>query len=97
MAAGRQYSYDTDGKPILTKEPKLLLNDNDAFSESSMGATTLPTASSLVRYWTVLLEFIHYSESPKSASVYLQDLYSQQASPEFKARAAEKAKQKASQ
>jgi phosphoglycolate phosphatase-like HAD superfamily hydrolase len=27
---GTSYSYDKDGKPILTKEPKLLLNDNDA-------------------------------------------------------------------
>jgi phosphoglycolate phosphatase-like HAD superfamily hydrolase len=25
-----KYGYDKDGKPILTKEPKLLLNDNDA-------------------------------------------------------------------
>jgi hypothetical protein len=24
------YGYDQEGKPILTKEPKLLLNDNDA-------------------------------------------------------------------
>jgi hypothetical protein len=29
-AGGTKYSYDKDGKPILTKEPKLLLNDNDA-------------------------------------------------------------------
>src|SRR6187397_1719512 len=29
-AAGTTYSYDADGKPILTKDPKLLLNDNDA-------------------------------------------------------------------
>jgi phosphoglycolate phosphatase-like HAD superfamily hydrolase len=29
-AGGTTYSYDQDGKPILTKEPKLLLNDNDA-------------------------------------------------------------------
>jgi phosphoglycolate phosphatase-like HAD superfamily hydrolase len=29
-AGGTTYSYDKDGKPILTKEPKLLLNDNDA-------------------------------------------------------------------
>jgi len=29
-AGGYMYSYDKDGKPILTKEPKLLLNDNDA-------------------------------------------------------------------
>ena len=29
-AGGTKYSYDQDGKPILTKEPKLLLNDNDA-------------------------------------------------------------------
>jgi phosphoglycolate phosphatase-like HAD superfamily hydrolase len=29
-AGGTKYSYDEDGKPILTKEPKLLLNDNDA-------------------------------------------------------------------
>ena len=29
-AGGTKYGYDKDGKPILTKEPKLLLNDNDA-------------------------------------------------------------------
>jgi phosphoglycolate phosphatase-like HAD superfamily hydrolase len=29
-AGGTSYSYDKDGKPILTKEPKLLLNDNNA-------------------------------------------------------------------
>ena len=29
-AGGTTYSYDKDGKPILTKEPKLLLNDNYA-------------------------------------------------------------------
>jgi hypothetical protein len=29
-AGGTKYSYAKDGKPILTKEPKLLLNDNDA-------------------------------------------------------------------
>jgi phosphoglycolate phosphatase-like HAD superfamily hydrolase len=27
---GTSYSYDKDGEPILTKDPKLLLNDNDA-------------------------------------------------------------------
>lgn len=29
-AVGTTYGYDRDGKPTLTKEPKLLLNDNDA-------------------------------------------------------------------
>jgi phosphoserine phosphatase len=29
-AGDTKYSYDKDGKPILTKEPKLILNDNDA-------------------------------------------------------------------
>ena len=29
-AGGTKYGYDKDGKPILTKEPKLLLNDNNA-------------------------------------------------------------------
>ena len=29
-AAGTKYGYSKDGKPFLTKEPKLLLNDNDA-------------------------------------------------------------------
>lgn len=29
-AAGTTYGYDKNGKPFLTKEPKLLLNDNDA-------------------------------------------------------------------
>ena len=29
-AGSTKYSYDAQGKPILTKEPKLLLNDNDA-------------------------------------------------------------------
>jgi hypothetical protein len=27
---GTKYGYDKDGRPFLTKEPKLLLNDNDA-------------------------------------------------------------------
>jgi hypothetical protein len=29
-AAGTTYGYDKDGKPMLTKEPKLLLNDDNA-------------------------------------------------------------------
>ena len=29
-AVGTSYGYDIDGKPQLTKEPKLLVNDNDA-------------------------------------------------------------------
>ena len=29
-AGGTKYGYDKEGKPFLTKEPKLLLNDNDA-------------------------------------------------------------------
>ena len=29
-AGGTKYGYDQDGKPILTKEPKLLLNDDNA-------------------------------------------------------------------
>ena len=29
-AGGTKYGYDKDGKPFLTKEPRLLLNDNDA-------------------------------------------------------------------
>ena len=29
-AGATKFGYDKDGKPILTKEPKLLLNDNDA-------------------------------------------------------------------
>lgn len=29
-AGATRYSYGKDGKPVLTKEPKLLLNDNDA-------------------------------------------------------------------
>ncbi len=29
-AAGTKYGYEKNGKPFLTKEPKLLLNDNDA-------------------------------------------------------------------
>ena len=29
-ATGTKYGYHKDGKPFLTKEPKLLLNDNDA-------------------------------------------------------------------
>ena len=29
-AGATTYSYDAEGKPILTKDPKLLLNDNDA-------------------------------------------------------------------
>ena len=29
-ALATKYGYDKEGKPILTKEPKLLLNDNEA-------------------------------------------------------------------
>jgi hypothetical protein len=29
-AGGTKYGYDKSGRPILTKEPKLLLNDNNA-------------------------------------------------------------------
>ena len=29
-AGGTKYGYDKDGRPILTKEPKMLLNDNYA-------------------------------------------------------------------
>src|SRR5262249_50277874 len=29
-AGGTQYGYDADGKPILSKEPRLLLNDDNA-------------------------------------------------------------------
>ena len=29
-AGGTQYGYDKNGRPFLTKEPKLLLNDNNA-------------------------------------------------------------------
>ena len=29
-AGGTKYGYDKDGRPFLTKEPKLLLNDNNA-------------------------------------------------------------------
>jgi hypothetical protein len=29
-AGGTKYGYDNSGKPFLTKEPKLLLNDNNA-------------------------------------------------------------------
>ena len=29
-AAGTKYGYDENGEPFLTKEPRLLLNDNDA-------------------------------------------------------------------
>ena len=32
-AGGTKYSYDKSGKPFWTKEPKLLLNDNDAGSQ----------------------------------------------------------------
>ena len=30
IAGGTKYGYDKAGKPFLTKEPKLLLNDNNA-------------------------------------------------------------------
>ena len=29
-AAGTRYGYDKNGRPVLTKEPKLLLNDDNA-------------------------------------------------------------------
>jgi len=35
-ALGTKYGYDKDGEPIITKEPKLLLNDNDAGKPESI-------------------------------------------------------------
>jgi hypothetical protein len=35
-ASGTSYGYDKNGKPFLTKEPKLLLNDNDAGKPESI-------------------------------------------------------------
>ncbi|MDG4596033.1 MAG: HAD family hydrolase [Candidatus Contendobacter sp.] len=35
-AGGTKYGYDKDGKPFLTKEPKLLLNDNNAGKPESI-------------------------------------------------------------
>ena len=35
-AGGTTYSYDQDGKPILTKDPQLLLNDNYAGKPESI-------------------------------------------------------------
>jgi haloacid dehalogenase-like hydrolase len=35
-AGDTTYSYDKDGKPILTKEPKLLVNDNNAGKPESI-------------------------------------------------------------
>jgi hypothetical protein len=35
-AGGTKFGYDKDGKPFLTKEPKLLLNDNDAGKPESI-------------------------------------------------------------
>lgn len=35
-AEGVKYGYDKEGKPILTKEPKLLLNDNNAGKPESI-------------------------------------------------------------
>ena len=35
-ASGTSYGYDKDGKPFLTKDPKLLINDNDAGKPESI-------------------------------------------------------------
>jgi hypothetical protein len=35
-ALGTTYGYDKDGKPILTRDPKLLINDNDAGKPESI-------------------------------------------------------------
>ena len=35
-ASGTTYGYDKDGKPFLTKDPKLLINDNDAGKPESI-------------------------------------------------------------
>ena len=47
---GTSYSYDKDGKPILTKDPKLLLNDNDAGKPQGIhlsGVVLLPRLATL--------------------------------------------------
>jgi hypothetical protein len=54
-------------------------------------------ANAIFRKTTAGWKFIHYGEAPKSPSVYLNDLYTQQTSPEFRARVEELQKKKASQ
>ena len=49
-AGGTKYGYGKDGKPFLTKEPKLLLNDNnagkpEAFTWRSAAVRTRPSAT----------------------------------------------------
>ena len=45
-AGGMKYGYDKDGKPILTKEPKLLLNDNNAGKPEGIHLRSAPGPSS---------------------------------------------------
>jgi len=44
-AGATKYGYDKDGKPFLTKEPKLLLNDNDAGKGREHPPDDRPTAA----------------------------------------------------
>jgi hypothetical protein len=48
-AGAVKFGYDKDGKPILTKEPKLLLNDNDAGKPEGIHLGGRPTACRRVR------------------------------------------------
>ena len=43
-AGGTKYGYDKDGKPFLTKEPKLLLNDNNAGKPEGIHSDDRPPA-----------------------------------------------------
>ena len=48
-AGAVKFGYDKDGKPILTKEPKLLLNDNDAGKPEGIHLDDRPPALRGVR------------------------------------------------
>jgi hypothetical protein len=57
-AGGTTYSYDQNGKPILTKDPKLLLNDNNAgFRGHSSMIRRKPSARSTTQPETSNLEY----------------------------------------
>jgi hypothetical protein len=40
---GMKYGYDKEGKPFLTKEPKILLNDDDAGKPEGIHLMNRPT------------------------------------------------------
>lgn len=75
-AGGTTYGYDKDGEPILTKEPKLLLNDNNAGKPE--GIHLMIGRRPVIAFGNStgdrqMLEYVEAGDGPRLAMLVLHD------------------------